>query len=805
MLPGMKINIIGGGPAGLYFAMLMKKACPEHEIHVYERGSRDATWGFGVVFSDDTMNGFLEYDAPSFKRIVESFAYWDSIETIVHGKHIISGGHGFCGMSRLKLLNIFHDRCDELGIQLHFDADIDNPEPLLHADLVVGADGLHSIVREKFKHKFGTSMDLRRNKFCWLGTSRPLDAFTFIFRKTRHGWFWVHAYKYAAAHSTWLVECNEETWKRAGLDQAGEAETVACMEEIFRDDLQGHKLISNHSLWRTFPVIRNAHWHHENIILIGDSAHTAHFSIGSGTKMAMEDAIALYQSFQQHPEVRDALPAYEAARREETGILQHTAEISLQWFENAERYLENMSAEQLNFSMLSRSKRITYDNLALRDPAYVAGVDRWFAQMTKDSTGLDIETAKPPVPIFQPFRIGDLTVPNRIALSPMCQYSAHDGLITEWHYVHYCGHSLGGVGLVFTEMICIAPEARITPGCAGLYTDAQTAAWQRITDFIHTNSKAICCAQIGHAGRKGATQLAWDGMDEPLQEGAWKIIAPSPLPYLEYSAIPRAANRTDMDKVCDDFARAVRNAARAEFDMIEIHLAHGYLLSSFISPLTNKRKDEYGGAIANRMRFPLECLQAARAVWPSDKPVSVRISACDWVEGGLSGEDMLAVARLLRDAGVDIINVSTGQVSKDQQPVYGRMFQAPFSDQIRNEVGIPTVVAGNITSLDQANTLVAAGRADIVALARPLLTNPNLVLEAAARYEYKAQHWPKQYLSAKSQAELLAEKNYTEMRELKIQAKPPMPVDALALAIGRGTIPARSQEPYPEFNNPRNN
>jgi anthraniloyl-CoA monooxygenase len=781
----MKINILGGGPAGLYFAILMKKEYPDCLINIYERGPRDATWGFGVVFSDDTMNGFLEYDAISFQQIVESFEYWDKIKTYVHGKCIVSGGHGFCGMSRLKLLNILHERCDDLGVNLHFETEITDINQISDADLIVGADGISSIVRDKYKKDFGTTIDMRKNKFCWLGTTKPLDAFTFIFKETEFGWFWVHAYRYEKNRSTWLVECSEATWRRSGMDKASEEETVIFLENVFAGFLDGHRLLSNRSIWRTFPVVKNARWHHENIIILGDCAHTAHFSIGSGTKMAMEDAIALFESFRYSNEVRKALPAYEAARREETEILQHTANISLKWFEDVERYLEQMNAEQLTFSMLSRSKRVTYDNLGLRDPGYISDVNHWFACLTKSNAALEVDIENPIVPMFQPIKTGNLLIPNRIALSPMCQYSAEDGTITDWHYVHYCSHSLGGVGLVLTEMICISPEARITPGCAGIYNKDHINAWKRIVDFIHANSQAKVCAQLGHAGRKGATKLAWEGMDQPLEENPWEIISASPIPYLENSAIPREASRDDMDKVREQFIQCAKNAAACGFDMLEIHMAHGYLLSGFISPVTNKRVDEYGGNIDNRMRFPLQCLSAVREAWPDDKPISVRISACDWVDDGLTTDEMLAVARLLKENGADIINVSTGQVTSDEQPQYGRMYQAPFSDQIRNEVGITTIVAGNIANADQANTLIAAGRTDIVAFARPLLVNPNMMLEAAAKYRHTEQYWPKQYLAGKFQAELAAEKQNEEIKELKKLAKPPLPADALALARGR--------------------
>lgn len=787
----MRINILGGGPGGLYFALLMKKHDPSHDIHLYERGPRNATWGFGVVFSDDTMGGFLEYDAPSFQRIVDSFAYWDQICTVIETDQgdakIVSGGHGFAGMSRLKLLNIFHDRCDELGVNIHFETDVTNVKKLLDADLVVAADGITSLLREEFKEDLGTTIDMRPNRFCWLGTSKPLDAFTFIFRQTKHGWFWVHAYQFEQGMATWLVETTEETWKKAGLDTMSEEDSKAYMEEIFEQDLDGHPLLTNRSVWRTFPVVKNAKWHHNNLIIIGDCAHTAHFSIGSGTKMAMEDSITLFEAFKEHKTVEATLPAYDAARREETEILQHTADVSLKWFENAERYLNRFAPEQIEFSMITRSKKITYDNLALRDQGYIDGITEWFAKENSRVTGLELVKSNSRIapPVLQPFIIGDMIVPNRVTLSPMCQYCANDGDINDWHLVHYGGRSIGGVGLILTEMICVSELARITPGCAGLYTDKQTKDWARIVKFVHQNGQGKICAQLGHAGRKGATRLPKHGMDQPLETGAWEIISASPIPYLDHSVVPREATRIDMDQVIQDHVIAARNAHAAGFDMIEVHMAHGYLLSSFISPVTNIRSDSYGGDINARMKFPLECLTEIRQAWPKDKPISVRISASDWTADGLSEADMLEVARLLKANGADVINVSTGQVTKKEQPMYGRMFQAPFADQVRNEIGIPTIVAGNISTIDQANTLVAAGRTDMVAFARPLLTNPNMVLQEAARYGHNEQAWPEQYASGKFQAELLAERHNGEMRELRINAKPPSPSDALALALGR--------------------
>ena len=791
MSKGLKIVCVGGGPASLYFSILMKKANPAHDITVIERGDRGSTWGFGVVFSDETLKGFMEADAPSYKRIVEQFAYWDGIDTKIHGKTILSRGHGFCGMSRLKLLNTFHDRCDELGVKLKFNTDVTDVDDLDTDayDLVVAGDGITSLIRDAYEDEFRTTMDWRANKFCWLATSKPLDNFTFSFRKNEHGWWWVHAYRYEEGMTTWIVETSAETWAAAGMDKATEEDTKAYCEEVFREDLDGHPLITNRSLWRTFPVVRNERLYYKNIVLMGDAVRSAHFSIGSGTKLAMEDAIALAGYFREaDDDVEKALQKYQTVRKDEADRLQRTAVVSLSWFEHVDRYAAAQSAEQFTFNMLCRAKRITYENLKLRDPEYIAGVDKWFAVQVRESTGLD-DIDDTTVPVFQPFRIGDMRIENRIQLSAMCQYCAKDGNPTDWHLMHYGERAVGGVGLLNTEMLCTAPDARITPGCAGIWSDEQAEKWAHIVDFVHAHSKAKICAQIGHAGRKGATCLPWDGgMDEPLPEGAWEIVAPSSLPYLAHSVVPREMTPGDMDRITTEFVAAVENIERAGFDMLELHLAHGYLLSSFISPVTNLRTDEFGGDIEARMRFPLRVLQAVREVWPAGKPISARISATDWVDGGLDEEEMLAVARMLKDGGLDVINVSTGQVTPDEDPIYGRMFQVPFADQIRNEVGIATIVAGNVTTADQANTMVAAGRTDIVAFGRVIMNEPHFVLKAAAHYGCEKQYWAPQYLSGKFLAEILAAKDNEEMHELRVAAKPPNPSEALAIAVARGEV-----------------
>jgi len=788
----MKILCLGGGPASLYFSILMKKQNRMHDITVIERGGRGSTWGFGVVFSDDTMRNFMAADAKTYRRIVESFVYWDGIDTTFQDKTIRSIGHGFCGMSRLKLLNIFHDRCEELGVQLQFNTDIADIAQLDidNFDLVVAGDGITSILREQYKDKFGTKMDWRKNRFCWLATTKPLDNFNFIFKHNEHGWWWAHAYGYERGMSTWIVECSNDTFINSGLEEANEQETRLYCEKVFAEDLYGHPLLTNRSIWRTFPVVTNEKLYYQNIVLLGDAVRSAHFSIGSGTKLAMEDAIALADCFIIAEDLEGALSQYQERRKEEADRLQRSAITSLSWFEHVDRYAASQEPEQFVFNMLCRSKRVTYENLRLRDESYIKNIDRWFAGHAKDTTGYSsIELNEPTVPAFQPFRIGAMRVENRFQLSAMCQYCADNGVPNDWHLVHYGSRAVGGAGLINTEMLCVAAEARITKGCAGIWNSQQAEKWRQIVDFVHTHSQAKVCAQIGHAGRKGSTCIPWEGgIDEPLTEDDWQIMAPSPLPFMPHSQTPVEMTKDDMRSVRNQFATAATNAATAGFDMIELHLAHGYLLSSFISPYTNQREDNYGGTVKDRMRFPLEVLSSVREIWPATKPIAVRISATDWVDGGLSVPEMLQVATLLKEAKVDIINVSTGQVTKEEEPIYGRMFQVPYADQIRNEVGIPTIVAGNFTSADQVNTIIAAGRSDMVALGRSIMNEPHFVLTAAAHYNHNAQKWPSQYLSGKFSAEAYTRAEEEEIKQLRLAARPPNPSEALVIARARGEM-----------------
>ena len=767
----MKVTVIGGGPGGLYFALLAKKAWPRWDITVYERNRPDDTFGFGVVFSDQTLDTFKAYDLVTYERIRRRFAYWGDVDVVYKGKVLRSGGNGFCGCSRVALLNILQDRGRELGVHMRFQREVEGLEEFADSDLIVVADGINSKIRAKYAEHFQPSVDLRPNKFTWLGSTRPLDAFKYFFRETPQGVLLAHCYQYEADRSTWVVEMNEETWRNFGFDKLSETEMLPVLERVFAEELDGHPLIANRSLWRNFPNITNKTWVKHNAVLIGDAKATAHFSIGSGTKLAMEDAIALFEAFKKHASAPAALKLYDTARREEVEKTQHAANVSLAWFEHMKRYF-TMAPPQFAFGVMSRSKQITWENLELRDPAFIQGIHQWFARQVKDQ-GFDIDLQNPPVPMFTPFRLRDMVVENRVVVSPMDQYSAVDGMPTDWHFVHLGSRAIGGAGLVYVEMTCPSPEARISPGCTGLWNEAQRDAFKRMVDFCHANSKAKMCMQLGHSGRKGSTQLGWERMDHPLENGNWPVIAPSPIPYYEgVSQVPREMTRADMDKVLADFVRSTKYADEAGFDMLEIHMAHGYLLASFISPLTNRRSDTYGGAIENRMRFPLEVFEACRAVWPERKPISVRVSATDWAPGGLSGEDLMALTRMLKAAGCDLIDCSTGQTVPHQKPVYGRMYQAPFSDWVRNEVGIATMTVGAVTTPDQVNTLLASGKADLVALARPHLSNPYFTLQASAWYQHMGQYWPPQYLSGRDQAYRNAARERAEQIDLRLKARP---------------------------------
>ncbi|NMT62714.1 bifunctional salicylyl-CoA 5-hydroxylase/oxidoreductase [Marinobacter orientalis] len=764
----MKITVIGGGPGGLYAAILMKKQWPDYDITVYERNAPDSSFGFGVVFSDETLGFLDDYDNPSYEAIRRSFAYWDNVDVHFKGEVIRCAGNGFCGCSRLTLLQILQDRCQEVGVHLNFNTEIESVDQFSDSDLIIAADGIGSFIREQYKDWFQPQVDLRRNYFCWLGSSRELDAFKYFFRETQHGPVVSHSYQYEPGRSTWVIEMPPETWEGFGFGQMLEEEYTKVIEDIFAEELDGHSFITNRSLWRRFPAIRNKHWVKDNIVLLGDSQHTAHYSIGSGTKLAMESAIALFEAMKTNSEVPAALTAFERDRRTDVEVTQHAADVSLSWFENMGRYWD-MEPLQFAFGCMSRSKKLTYENLRLRDQAFVDQCTEVFNRQVQ-AAGFDVDTDTPPM--FTPFQLREMTLDNRVVLSPMAQYKAQDGVPNEWHFVHYASRAIGGAALVYTEMTCPSPDARITPGCTGLWNEEQRDAFKRIVDFAHNESRAKMCMQLGHAGRKGSTQLGWDKMDHPLPEGNWPIYSASPIPYLPESQVPIELTREHMDQVVSDFARSARYADEAGFDMLELHMAHGYLLASFISPLTNQRKDEYGGSLENRLRFPREVFHAVREVWPAEKPMSIRVSGGDWHEGGLTTEDLKELAVVFRDAGVDLIDVSAGQTVADQKPVYGRMFQTPFSDLVRNEAGVSTITVGNITSADQVNTILVAGRADLVAMARPHLSDPYFTLRSAAWYEQKNQFWPKPYLAGKFQLLRQSEKERDELVELKTMARP---------------------------------
>jgi anthraniloyl-CoA monooxygenase len=771
----VKVSIIGGGPGGLYFALLAQKSWPRWDITVYERNRPDDTFGFGVVFSDQTLDSFKAFDGPSYEMIRRRFAYWGDVDVVYKGRTMRSGGNGFCGCSRVALLHILHDRCRELGVKLVFQREVESLDEFADSDLIVVADGIASKIRESNKSHFQPSVDLRPNKFTWLGSTKPLDAFKYFFRETPEGIILAHCYQYEQGRSTWVIETDEATWKNFGFDVKDEAAMIETVERVFADELAGHKLIANRSLWRNFPTITNKTWVKEQgktaAVLIGDAKATAHFSIGSGTKLAMEDAISLFSSLKKEKTKEDALKKYDTGRREEVEKTQHAANVSLAWFEHMRRYWD-MDPLQFAFGVMSRSKQITWENLELRDPEFVREVRYWFSKKLSDQ-GFAINLDDPPVPMFTPFRLRGMTLENRIVVSPMDQYSAVEGMPTDWHLVHLGSRAIGGAGLVYVEMTCVSPEARITPGCTGLWNGAQRDAFKRIVEFCHANSKAKLCLQIGHSGRKGSTQLGWEKMDHPLDEGNWPVVSASPIPYEEgISQVPRELSTDEMKAIEQQFARTTQLADEAGFDMLEIHMAHGYLLASFISPLTNKRTDQYGGSIENRMRFPLAVFKACREKFPKQKPMSVRVSATDWAPGGLSGADLMALTRMLKAAGCDLIDCSTGQTVPYQRPVYGRMFQAPFSDWIRNEVGIATMTVGAVTTPDQVNTLIASGKADLVALARPHLANPYFTLQASAWYQHAGQFWPPQYLSGKDQAFRNAPRERAEQTELKLKARP---------------------------------
>ena len=763
----MRIACLGSGPAGLYFAISMKLRDPSHDVVVFERNKPDDTFGWGVVLSDETLENLAKNDSVSAATIKEHFAYWDDVALHFRGERIVSSGHGFCGIGRKRLLMLLQDRARALGVDLRFETEIDSAEVYARDfDLVVASDGLNSKTRQLYAETFKPDVDQRMCQFVWLGTHQKFDdAFTFIFEETQHGWVWAHAYQFDDQTATFIVECAQDTFDKWGFGQMSQAESIAVCEEIFKDHLGGHALMTNAnhirgSAWLRFPRVLCEKWHHKNVVLLGDAAATAHFSVGSGTKLALESAISLADLLQSERDMGAAFSRYEDERRLEVLRLQSAARNSLEWFETVERYLD-LDPVQLNYSLLTRSQRISHENLRERDKAWLEGAERWFM----DQAGAAKNSA-PRAPMFAPLKLRDMVLKNRIVVSPMAQYKAVDGCPTDWHLSHYGERAKGGAGLVYTEMTCVSAEGRITPGCPGLYAPEHEAAWARLTDFVHSHTNAKLCCQIGHSGRKGSTQLGWEGMDAPLNSGNWDLLSASAVPWSSQNTTPREITVDEMAMVQDQFVVATEMAARTGFDMIELHAAHGYLISSFISPVSNIRTDAYGGSLENRLRWPLEVFAAMRAVWPEAKPMSVRISANDWVgEAGVTPEEAVLIAQAFQSAGADLIDVSAGQTSVEAKPVYGRMFQTPFSDRIRNDAGIPTMAVGNIYEADHANSILMAGRADLVAVGRPHLADPYWTLREATKIgDRAAPDWPLPYLAGRDQAWRLANREAEMLR-----------------------------------------
>ena len=757
----MKIACLGGGPAGLYFAISMKLRDPNSDVVVLERNRADDTFGWGVVLSDETLENLHANDPVSAAAIREHFAYWDDIALHFRGERIVSTGHGFCGIGRKKLLLLLQERAHALGVDLRYETQVDSADSYrVEYDVVVACDGLNSQTRTLYQDTFKPAVDERLCQFVWLGTQQTFkDAFTFIFEETKHGWVWVHAYQFDESTATFIVECTQETFDAWGFGDMSQQESIAICEDIFKDHLGGHPLMTNAnhirgSAWIRFPRVLCEKWSYENVVLLGDAAATAHFSIGSGTKLALESAAALANLIHEKPTLQEALSTYEDDRRLEVLRLQSAARNSLEWFEQVERYLE-LDPVQLNYSMLTRSQRISHENLRERDPEWLGSAERWFM----DQAGLPAE-APLRAPMFTPFKMRDMQLKNRIVVSPMAQYKATDGIPDDWHLIHYGERAKGGAGLVYTEMTCVSAEGRITPGCPGLYASEHEAGWLRLTKFVHTQTDAKICCQIGHSGRKGSTNIGWEGMDAPLASGNWGTMSASAIAWSKDNATPREISQAEMDQVKAEFVTATQMADRAGFDMIELHAAHGYLVSSFISPVSNTRTDAYGGSLENRMRWPLEVFAAMRDAWPANKPMSVRISANDWVgEDGVTPHEAILIAKMFANAGADLIDVSAGQTTVDGQPVYGRMFQTPFSDLIRNEAGLRTMAVGNIYEADHANSILMAGRADLVDVGRPHLANPNWTLHEAAKIgDRAATDWAKPYEAGRDQLWRLADR-----------------------------------------------
>lgn len=735
----MKIAVIGGGPGGLYFSILLKKAIPSCQIDLYERNKADDSFGFGVVFSDETLSEFLTRDPKSYELIRSRFAYWDDLDVARNGEKIRITGNGFCGCSRKTLLQLLQQRCQEEGVNLHFEHNVDDLSQFKDADVIVAGDGINSGIREQFKEDFGTTTVLQKNKFVWMGSTKPLDAFTYFFRETPHGTFVAHTYQYEEGMSTWIFETTENTWEKAGFETTNEEDTIQKLSEIFKEELDGHGLISNRSHWRNFPIITNKNWYKDNVVLLGDAKATAHYSIGSGTKLAMECAIALADSIVENQDnIQKAFQEYDNKRRQRVEMIQHAAKVSLEWFEDMDRHVKH-DFLPFAFGVMTRSKKVTFENLAIRDSSFTDAVLANFNQ------SIGNENLKNP-PAFSTYDLREMHLQNRIVMAPMEQYSAENGLISDWHLVHYGSRAIGGVGLIITESVAVSDIGKVTLGCAMINTKKQIDSWKKVTEFVHKNSNAKIAIQLGHSGRRGGVKLPSEGYNIPL-ENSWDLLSASAIPYKDNMPVPKEMDAEDMKMVISEFIQATKNAEEAGFDMIEIQANHGFLLASFLSPLTNSRTDEFGGSIQNRLKFPLEVFKAVRENFDQNKPISIRISAFDWAENGISEADVLEIAKAFKEAGVDIINVSTGYTVAKQKPGYGRMYQTPFSDAIKNTIDIPTITTGTIQDIDQINTIILNGRADLVALGRPLLLDPNFVRNAQAYEQFEANDIPWQYES----------------------------------------------------------
>lgn len=760
MTDNLDIEVIGGGPAGLYFAIQIKKHNPDHDVSVYERNDRGDTYGWGVVFSEGTLEHLAEADPKSYDAITDSFAYWDDLQAYYGGEVIRSSGHGYCGLARATLLEILAERAEEVGAEIHWNRRISDLDDVDDADLIVAADGINSDIRRQNADVFDPDIDHRSNKFIWYGTRRDFDAFTFFFEETEHGWFIAHCYQFDDEWSTFIVECTEETWRSAGLDEMSSAESIEFCEDLFAEALEGHQLESNNphrsgpDQWRNFDRVHTENWWFDNVVLLGDAAWTLHFSIGSGTKMAMESSIALADALDEHDALDEALEAFEEHQRVEYLRLGSAARNSCEWFEHM--HLKGaLEPEQFYYSLVTRSQRVWHEDLRVRDREWLERYEEWFGR--REAERLEFEAPDEPVPpMFLPYRIGDLELKNRVVQSPMAMYRAEEGVVNDFHLVHFGSRAMGGVSMVWTEMTCVTPRGRITPGCAGLYRDEQAEAWSRIVDFVHERTDVKFGLQLGHSGRKGSTRPGWEGYHKPLEEGNWPVIAPSPIPWKEENQVPKKMDYDDMDRVRTAFVEAAERGIDAGFDMLELHCGHGYLLSSFLSPLTNRRDDEFGGDLDARMRYPLQVLDAVREVWPDEKPISVRISATDWKEGGNTVEEAIEMSKRFKAHGVDIMDVSSAMVVPDDDPVYGRLFQVPLAEQVRIEADIPTMAVGNIYEAVHVNSVIAAGRSDLVLLARPQLWCWNWTQQTAAELGYEDIEWPKPYLDGKEQLERLA-------------------------------------------------